>query len=103
MKKYMNGVDVSDPNRNFTSDEWTKLESMRQTLLLMRQNQGGCGGRGGGRDNGQRSANASSAASGAAPPIPANASTANDQATALSELTERGSQNWRGFGRGAYD
>ena len=97
----MNGVDVSDPHRNFTSDERTKLGSMRHTLLLMRQNSGG---RGGGRGDGQRTANASSAASAAAPPIPANASTTNDQqATAVSELTERGSQNGRGFGRGAYN
>ena len=84
-------------------EEWTKLGSMRQTLLLMRQNAGGRGGRGGGRSDGQRNANTSSAASATAPPIPANARTANDQETAVSELTERGSQNGRGFGRGAYN
>ena len=104
LKKYMNGVDVSDPHRNFTSDEWTKLGPMRHALLLLRQASSGRGGRGGGRGDGQRSANASSAASAAAPTVPATtANTTNDQATTVSELTERGSQNGRGFGRGAYN
>ena len=76
---------------------------MRHALLLLRQDSSGRGGRGAGRGDGQRSANASSATSAAAPAIPATANTTNDQATAVSELTERGSQNGRGFGRGAYN
>ena len=103
LRKYMNGVDVSDPHRNFTSEEWTKLGSMRRTLLLMRQDSSGRGGRVGGRGDGQRSVNASNATSATATPVPATANTTNDQATHVSELTERGSQNGRGFGRGAYN
>ena len=104
LRKFMNGVDISDPHRNFTSEEWTKLGSMRQTLLLMRQDSSGRSGRSGGRGDGQRTANVSSAASATASPIPANTNATNDQATAVSELTERGSMNGRrGFGRGAYN
>ena len=101
LKKYMNGVDVSDPHRNFTSDEWTKLGSMRSTLLILRQQSSGRGGRGGGRGDGQR--NASSAASATALTGEVASVATNDQATAVSELNERGSQNGRGFGRGAYN
>ena len=101
LNRYMNGVLDSDPHRNFTSDEWTKLGSMRSTLLLMQQHSGGRGGRGVGRGDGQR--NTRNAAS--ATPVTGDAASAatNDQATAVSKLTDRGSQNGRGFGRGAYN
>jgi hypothetical protein len=102
----MNNVDVTDPHRNFTSDEWDKLGSGGRAYVLRLRDapassRGGWdGGRGGGPDRSDGSQRNASAASTAT----------NDQATAqresdqsvVSELTERGSQHGRNFGRGAY-
>ena len=60
-------------------------------------------GRGGGRDTGQRNSSSTTTTNAAST---ANETTiqqvGGDQSTAVSEITERGSQNGRSFGRGAY-
>lgn len=99
----MNGIDVSDPMRNFTAQEWETLGPANRTLIMEMRNrtsgQGrGTGGRGQGRGrgdiNGGRSANVSALTMD-------NESEQND---GHSETTrsERGGRNGRGFGRGAY-
>ena len=102
-RSYINNVDVTDPHRNFTADEWERLGSMRAVVLQMRSNnatgRGGRDGRGRG-DSGQR--NASSTTTATTTTVPTEAITQNEQSTVVSEMTERGSQNGRSFGRGAY-
>ena len=56
------------------------------------------GGRGG-RGDGQHNASSAMMVT-AAPSVDG---TSNEQATVVSELTDRGSQNGRGFGRGAFN
>jgi hypothetical protein len=97
----LNGIDVTDPNRSFTPQEWERLGTARSFVINQRnyvngRSAGRDGGRGG-RNNGQRDANDRNASAAQSAP-----GTANDNATQVSELTERGSQNGRGFGRGAY-
>ncbi|KAI2492944.1 hypothetical protein MHU86_21583 [Fragilaria crotonensis] len=41
-RTYANNVDITDPHRNFTSDEWERLGSMRSYVIQLRE-----GGRGG--------------------------------------------------------
>lgn len=104
-KTYINNVDVTDPNRNFTSDEWDRLGSLRSYILKMRGNTSGRGrnGQGAGRGNDAGQRNASSATTASTNDSAAqNATNANDHQSVVSEMTERGSQNGRGFGRGAY-
>ena len=103
----INGVDVSDPTRQFSGDEWNRLGAAREFVWRQRDtiNNGGRGGRDGrgrgNRDAGQR--NASGVASGGN-----NENDTNGTASVLTDDTrgtgsgERGSQNGRGFGRGAY-
>lgn len=106
---WLNRVDITDPHRTFTSYEWERLGSGRTYVLQLRNNpgRGRDGGRGsaGGRSDGQR--NASSATTNTTttavsnPPIEQRG---ESQATEsiVSEITERGSQHGRSFGRGAY-
>ena len=107
LKSYINNVDVTDPHRNFSSEEWDKLGSMRSIVLQMRTNsgRGSRDGRGGGRTqvsgDGQRNASSTST-------INANVETATanqqsgDHSTVVSDITKQGSQNGQVFGRGAY-
>ena len=104
----INGVDISDPTRNFTSAEWDALGDGRAIVLQMRNrasgrgnnNQGGGRGRGRGRGRGDGNRNASAT----------NVSSVTfedevqEQNGVQSEGTrnERGGRNGRGFGRGAY-
>ena len=99
----MNGIDVSDPMRNFTAQEWETLGPANRTLIMEMRNrtsgQGrGTGGRGQGRGrgdiNGGRSANVSAL----------TMDNESEQSDGHSETTrsERGGRNGRGFGRGAY-
>lgn len=97
----LNGIDVTDPNRSFTPQEWERLGTARSFVINQRnyvngRSAGRDGGRGG-RNNGQRDANDRNASA-----VQLATATANDNATQVSDLTERGSQNGRGFGRGAY-
>ena len=66
----------------------------------MRGNTSGRGRDGRGNDVGQR--NASSASATTNEPTAQNATNANDHQSVVSEMTERGSQIGRSFGRGAY-
>lgn len=106
----MNNVDVTDPHRNFTSDEWDKLGSGGRAYVLRLRDApaGGRGGRDGGRGggpgrgDGQRNASAASTATNTTNNDQATAQHGNDQSV-VSEITERGSQHGRNFGRGAYN
>ena len=100
-RSYANNVDITDPHRNFTSDEWERLGSMRSYVLQLRD--GGRGGRG--RGSSQSDTNTNRTASSVAATnnnTNDNANTTADQSV-VSEITERGSQNGRSFGRGAYN
>ena len=49
---YANNVDITDPHRNFTSEEWDKLGTMRSYVIQLREGgRGGDRGRGGHDDN----------------------------------------------------
>jgi hypothetical protein len=102
---YANNVDVTDPHRNFTSDEWERLGSMRSYVLQQRE--GGRGGRGRG-ERSQSDNNASRTASSVAATNnntndTNNGNNVSTDQSVVSEITERGSQNGRSFGRGAYN
>jgi hypothetical protein len=106
----MNNVDVADPNRNFQADEWEKLGSGGRAYVLRLRDTpaGGRGGRDGGRGggagrsvDGQRSASAASTATNANNTETGTQRGSSDQSV-VSEIMERGSQNGRNFGRGAY-
>jgi hypothetical protein len=104
-KSYANNVDITDPYRNFTSDEWERLGSMRLYVLQLRD--GGRGGRGR-RDPSYLGTNMNRTTSGVSATNTNSVDSANttnvpaDQSV-VSEISERGSQNGRGFGRGAYN
>jgi hypothetical protein len=53
MRVVMNGVDVTDVTRNFTSDDWDKLRACGGHTYVYQRREflNGTGGRGGGRDN----------------------------------------------------
>jgi hypothetical protein len=100
---YINNVDVTDPHRNVTASEWKKLITMRGVVFQMPES-GGCGGRGG---NDTRSLT-NSTAQRTASVVSVTGGTTNENAmtndcSVVSEITERGSQNSRSCGRGAYD
>jgi len=100
----INGIDVSDPNRSFTAQEWEALgpNGGRTTVMQMRERLSGRGGREGrGRGRGARGTGTNER----------NVSATNtqqyegeDQDADTSTITssERGGRNGRGFGRGAY-
>ncbi|KAI2500889.1 hypothetical protein MHU86_13609 [Fragilaria crotonensis] len=48
-RTFANNVDITDPHRNFSSEEWEQLGSMRSYVLQLRE--GGRGGRGRGDGN----------------------------------------------------
>jgi hypothetical protein len=88
-----------------TSEEWERLGSMQSYVLHLRE--GGCGGRGRG-ERSQSNSNANRTASSVAA-TNNNANNSNNgnhvpaDQSVVSEITERGSQNGRSFGRGAYN
>ena len=43
MRSYINEVNVTDPNRNFSAAEWEKLGTMRGVVLRMREENGSAG------------------------------------------------------------
>ena len=100
----MNGIDFSNPFRSFTDDEWERLGPnggrayvTQRRLAQQGRGQPGQGtdhsGRGAGGRGGQRNA--------AALQIPGQPEVEQLQAD-VSHSSERGAQNGRGFGRGAY-
>lgn len=104
-RTYANNVDITDPHRNFTSDEWERLGSMRSYVIQLRE--GGRGGRGRGDQSYQGSnTNRTTSSVSAANPNSnetTNTSSAPADQSVVSDITERGSQNGRSFGRGAYN
>jgi hypothetical protein len=101
----VNGVDIiTDPTRNFNSDEWNCLCPARSFVWQQRENagQGNCdGGHGcfGNHDNGQRNAAAANVERNETPGTTGGASALTE---ATGQNSERGLQNGRGFGPGAY-
>jgi uncharacterized membrane protein YgcG len=103
----INGIDVSDPNRSFTAQEWEALgpNGGRVTVMQMRERAAGRGsgrearGRGPtqGRGPGERNASAVNVEE-------YGSINDNDDHTTLTTDTrsDRGGRNGRGFGRGAY-
>ena len=98
-RTYANNVDISDPHRNFTSDEWDRLGSMRSYVLQLRD---GRGGRGRG-DQGSTTNRTTTSSVAAANTTSETTNATNADQSVVSEITERGSQNGRSFGRGAYN
>ena len=96
-------VDVTDPHRNFTAAEWEKLGTMRSVVLRMRDGNGS-GGRGGRGGNESRSpTNSTNRTTSGVSAAETSNNYGNAEASVVSEITERGSQNGRSFGRGAYN
>ena len=94
---------MTDPNRNFTAAEWEKLGTMRSVVLRMREGFGSIG-RGGGGGNERRSpTNTTNRTTSGVSAIENSNSNENAEASVVSEITERGSQNGRSFGRGTYN
>ena len=98
----INGIDVTDPNRNFTAQEWEALgpNNGRAIVLQMRERASGRGnrdgrgrGRGRGRGGNERNIGAASVEEHAQDEEGPPASNAGG---------DRGGRNGRGFGRGAY-
>jgi hypothetical protein len=104
MRSYINEVDVTDPHRNFTAAEWEKLGTMRGVVLRMRDGNGtsGRGGRGGNENRSQSSGTNRTTSGVSATETSNDNGNGNAEASVVSEITERGSQNGRSFGRGAY-
>jgi len=98
----INGIDISDPTQNFTSQEWEALGPANRTLVMEMRNRNassGGRGRGRGRGRGEGTRNASATASS----VTFDGDT-HEQGSAQSDnaRSERGGRNGRGFGRGAY-
>jgi hypothetical protein len=101
----INGIDVSDPNRNFTAQEWEALgpNNGRSIVLQMRERANGRGNRGGrgpargrGRDN-ERTVSAAGEGE-----RERDVHFEDDANRDNGTRNERGGRNGRGFGRGAY-
>ena len=101
----MNGIDVSDPTRNFNAQEWETLGPANHALIMEMRNHasgqgrgtGGQGcrqGQGCGDDNGGQSVNVNSVTF-------ENDGKQND-GQSKDTRNERGGRNRRGFGHGAY-
>lgn len=108
-RTFANNVDITDPHRNFSADEWDRLGTMRSYVLQLRE--GGRGSRGG-RGDGNSNSNNPNNRSTSSVTTNNNNNSANDNSnpnnaptdqSIVSDITERGSQNGRGFGRGAYN
>ena len=104
-RTFANNVDITDPQRNFTSAEWEKLGTMRSYVLQLRN--GGGQGRNNSRGNAENrstaSTNASRTTSGVAAGNNNDAPSGSADHSVVSDITERGSQNGRSFIRGAYN
>ena len=96
-KLVINGIDVSEPYKNFSPDEWERLGSAR-TFVTQQRNRAGRGGRTPHRPIGQRNASASNVSENGT----VHTQHIDSQSQANTTISERGSQNGRSFGRGAY-
>ena len=96
----INGIDISDPNRSFTAQEWDSLGHGRAIVMQLREHNQGRGrgrnahgrGRGGGCGNEERNVAA----------VETNEQETPDDATRMNNRNDRGGRNGHGFGRGAY-
>ena len=101
----INGIDVTDPMRNFTAQEWETLGPANRALVMEMRNRAsgrnGTGSRGRGRgrgrgdDNGGRSVNVSSVTF-------EDESQEHNSGQPDGTRSDRAGRNGRGFGRGAY-
>ena len=90
----INNVDISDPFRNFSSQEWTRLGREGQTIVWNKREKGRGGGRGQ-QSTGRRMEDLERRISAF--------EQSGQQQTKQEEVTDKGTQNGRGFGRGAYN
>ena len=100
----MNGIDVSDPTRNFTNQEWEALGASNRSLILQmrnRPNNTNAGGRGRGRGREHNDNTRNTSANVSAVTFEGDAPEQNSNPSDGSR-SERGGRNGRGFGRGAY-
>jgi uncharacterized membrane protein YgcG len=97
----INGVDVSDPHRNFSASEWEALgpNGGRNTVLQLRERASGRGGRDG-RGRGRGRARGDSERNVAAANV--DNTPQEDDPNNTTAVPDRGARNGRGFGRGAY-
>ena len=99
----INGVDVSDPTRGFSDDEWERLRlnGGRQYIINARERMNGRGGRGG---RGREGGGGRFAQRNAAEVESSNRQEQEQDADSVpsGRGNERGGRNGRGFGRGAY-
>jgi hypothetical protein len=95
-RTYANNVDITDPHRNFTPDEWERLGSMRSYVLQLRE--GGRDGRG--RSDRTQSNNSTNRTASSVTAANNNNNNTNDNNngnnvsannSVVSEITERGS------------
>jgi hypothetical protein len=100
----INGIDVSDPNRSFTAQEWEALgpNNGRNIVLQMRERANGRGhqdgrgrGRGRGRQQNERNVSATNETD-------RDVRFEDDVNPSDNARSDRGGRNGRGFGRGAY-
>ena len=94
---------MTDPNRNFTAAELEKLGTMRGVALRMREGNGSAGRGGRGGNDSRSPTNGTNRTTGGVSATEYNNSNETAEASVVSEITERGSQNGRSFGRGAYN
>jgi hypothetical protein len=106
----INGIDVSDPTRNFSSDEWERLGTARAYVTQQRSIANGrsSGGRTGGRSTstprgGNNDGRNASATQTSTNDNSNDTSNHDNQSQSNTTISERGSQNGRSFGRGAYN
>ncbi|KAI2498915.1 hypothetical protein MHU86_15543 [Fragilaria crotonensis] len=105
-RTFANNVDSTDPHRNFSSEEWERLGTMQSYVLQLRECGRGCGD---GSSNCHSTTNrsTSSVTTGNNNSSDNNTSNPNNFPTdqsVVSDITDRGSQNGRSFGRrGAYN
>jgi len=100
-----NGVDVSDPNRSFSTTEWDRLgREGRDYVFNNRQQQPGRGGRGyrGGRNDQGRGRGGRAVGAIESDNGPQGQSDKQDSEDTGTAGNVRGGRNGRGFGRGAY-
>ena len=80
----INGIDISNPNRSFTRQEWASLGEGRELVRQLREKKQGTG-----RGNKERSV--------------AAATTDKTKIEEASLASDKGGRHGRGFGRGAYN
>ena len=104
-KSYANNVDIADPHRNFSPDEWERLGSMRLYVLQLRDDSRGNRGRSDQSYQGSNTSRTTSSVSATNTNSndPANTKNVPADQSVVSKISERGSQNGRGFGHDAYN